>query len=221
MSQQWTDRGISIDIPNEQPNAPVLRVSTEVGSVSSFRLGVEFIAAAEYALLGAGDTTSPIDSPSLDTGREMAHFKPATEGGLVGIQTSFGKLLVDPETGMFTLKDAAGATLAAATAPPVLALEAVPDPAGYITMPVSGSKTGPGATGRRPCLVNGAYDPQVTAGRTGGRTGGRWADGRVGGRLGGRTGGRAGGRAGDRTRVIATGPLRPRPPPPFGTAWPR
>eukprot|EP01047_Picozoa_sp_COSAG01_P062658 COSAG01_NODE_8001_length_2958_cov_1.785939_1_plen_166_part_00 len=127
-----------------------MRVTATVGSETAFRLTVEF------ADGGSPDNSSfqSIPSPSLDPSRAMANFtrvSPSSpEGG--GIQTAFGQLLISAD-GRFTLKDAAGKTVAAATAAPTLATEASSGHRPAITMRVSGSKTGPGATGRRPCLV--------------------------------------------------------------------
>ena len=126
-----------------------LRVSVSVGSASAFRLTVDFGGAES-----AGGSSTALPSPSLDADRAMANFTRVSGPDGVGIRTGFGELVVSSD-GRFTLKDAAGNTVAAASAVPSLAEEG----SGHagITMPVSGSKNGPGATGRRPCLVNGGW----------------------------------------------------------------
>lgn len=69
-----------------------------------------------------------------------------------------GQLLVHLD-GTFTMTDAAGQTVVASTSPPILTGD---DTSSGITMAVTGSKTGPGATGRRPCLSNGEWGPPYT-----------------------------------------------------------
>jgi hypothetical protein len=127
-------------------------VTAAVGSSSAFRLSVEFAATA---------TAAPLSSPSLDAGRALAKgTKTSGPNGSVGIKTSFGELRIDRD-GRFELFDADGARVAHATAKgPAISTEAT----GYqgITMGVSGSKTGPGANGRRPCLTNGGWGPPYT-----------------------------------------------------------
>ena len=126
-------------------------VTADVGSSSSFRFSVEF---SDGVI-----KSSALASPSLDASRAMANFENTSGPDGVGIKTSFGELLV-AEDGRFTLKDSAGNTVAYSTAPPTLATEATGHDG--ITMPVSGSKTGPGANGRRPCLTNGGWGPPFT-----------------------------------------------------------
>jgi hypothetical protein len=129
-----------------------LRVSADIGSSSSFRLSVEFID-------GSKPAAEPLSSPSLDPGRAMANYTHTSGPEGEGIKTSFGELVVGTD-GRFILKDATGKVIAHATEPPVLAKEATGHES--ITMPVSGSKTGPGANGRRPCLTNGGWGPPFT-----------------------------------------------------------
>ena len=145
----------SITVP-ARPGGPTLRVSASVGSASSFLLSVEFLEGAEAAEAAEASAPTPLDSPSLDMGRVIA------TGTRIpgGIQTAFGSLLIG-EDGRFRLEDAAGKTLVAATAPPTLVADGGSGRDG-ILMPTSGSKTGPGATGRRPCLANGNWGPPFT-----------------------------------------------------------
>ena len=133
--------------------APSLRVSADVGSSSSFRLSVEFF---DPGPRQAAHDVGALPSPSLDPARLMSNF---TRLGNRSIRTAFGELTID-QVGRFTLKDAEGNDVAHATGPPTLSKEATGHEG--ITMPVSGSKTGPGANGRRPCLVNGGWGPPFT-----------------------------------------------------------
>ena len=139
--------------------APSMRVAAAIGSESSFRLTVDFFDSAQP------DSVAPLASPSLDPDRKMASFTRVSSAEGDGIKASFGSLLISDD-GRFTLKDSAGKTVASATAPPTLAKEASLRKAGPsmdgITMAVSGSKTGPGANGRRPCLVNGGWGAPFT-----------------------------------------------------------
>jgi hypothetical protein len=136
--------------------APTLRVTADVGSASAFRLSVEFVDPGSSA-----DTkpASALDSPSLDSARAFANFThvQAAEGS--GIRTAFGELLIS-KAGLFTLKDSSGKVVAAAKSAPSLTTEFTGNKA--VTMAVTGSKSGPGATGRRPCLVNGGWGPPFT-----------------------------------------------------------
>ena len=131
-----------------------MRVAVAVGSESSFRLSVDFFDGA--------DDVAPLASPSLDPMRKMA---PSSRPAGGGVKTAFGELLVDNE-GKFTLKDAAGKVVVRASGPPRLVMQPKVGTAGVphegISMPVTGSKTGPGANGRRPCLVNGGWGPPFT-----------------------------------------------------------
>ena len=131
--------------------APDMVVTADVGSSSAFRLGVEFSGGSAAAAASAA-----LPSPSLDAARAMANATRVTGPDGVGLRASFGELLVAAD-GRFTLRDSGGRLVARATGPPALAPEATGHDG--ITMPVSGSKTGPGANGRRPCLVNGGWGP--------------------------------------------------------------
>ena len=144
----------SVIVPAGAPGAPTLRVSASVGSASSFLLSVEFLEAAEASEASA---PAPLESSSLDPARAMA------SGTLVpgGVRTAFGTLLIGGD-GRFTLQDAAGRTVVAATSPPALVADDGASGRHGILMPTSGSKTGPGATGRRPCLANGNWGPPYT-----------------------------------------------------------
>jgi hypothetical protein len=135
---------------------PSMRVAAAVGSSSSFRLTVDFF--------DGPDDVAPLESPSLDPNRQMASSTHVSSPEGSGIKTSFGELLISDD-GKFTLKDASGKTVAAATSAPKLSQESAFRKDGSmdsITMAVTGSKTGPGATGRRPCLVNGGWGPPFT-----------------------------------------------------------
>jgi hypothetical protein len=125
-----------------------------VGSDSSFRLTVDFFDPTKP------DDVAPLASPSLDPTRAMASFTKVSSNGMRGVKTAFGELLV-ADDGRWILKDASGKQVAAATEPPKLTTEQGADGMGAkrpgITMVVTGSKTGPGANGRRPCLVNGGW----------------------------------------------------------------
>ena len=103
-------------------------------------LGVE---AADGSSKGEGATPD-----ALQAAAEGFEAASGSEGE--GVKTSFGELLVSKD-GRFTLKDAAMKIVAQALSPPVLVKEATEHDG--ITMRVSGSKLGPGANGRRPCLV--------------------------------------------------------------------
>jgi alpha-glucosidase len=131
--------------------APDMVVTADVGSSSAFRLGVEF--SGDNAAVAA---SAALPSPSLDAARAMANATRVSGPDGVGLLTSFGELLVAAD-GRFTLRDAGGHLVARAIGPPALAAEATGHDG--ITMPVSGSKSGPGANGRRPCLVNGGWGP--------------------------------------------------------------
>ena len=134
-----------------QNGGPPMFVTADVGSSSAFRLSVEFAATA---------TAAPLSSPSLDAGRALANYtKTSGPNGSVGIKTSFGELSIDRD-GRFELFDADGTRVAHATAVPAISTEATGHQG--ITMAVSGSKTGPGANGRRPCLTNGGWGPPYT-----------------------------------------------------------
>ena len=146
----------SVIVPAAGMGAPTLRVSASVGSASAFLLSVEFLEGAEAEAVEEASAPTPLDSPSLDAARAMA------SGRLIpgGVRTAFGALLIGDD-GRFVLQDAAGRTIVAATAPPALVADGATGRYG-ITMPTSGSKTGPGATGRRPCLANGNWGPPYT-----------------------------------------------------------
>ena len=138
---------------------PTLRVTAAVGSSSSFRLSVEFIDP-----ISSTAPSAALDSPSLDANRTMSAYTPVTTPDGSGIKTSFGELLIHAD-GTFTMKDNAGKTIVASTSPPTLTVDDSSPSNGRhsgITMPVTGSKTGPGATGRRPCLSNGEWGPPFT-----------------------------------------------------------
>eukprot|EP01046_Picozoa_sp_COSAG06_P022376 COSAG06_NODE_1733_length_8551_cov_24.707170_6_plen_129_part_00 len=97
---------------------PSMRVAAAVGSSSSFRLTVDFFD-------GPFDV-APLESPSLDPNRQMASSTHVSSPEGSGIKTSFGELLISDD-GKFTLKDASGKTVAAATsAPKAVAGERVP-----------------------------------------------------------------------------------------------
>ena len=147
----------SVIVPAVSPGAPTLRVSASVGSASSFLLSVEFLKAAEAEAVEEASAPTPLESSSLDPARAMA------SGTLVpgGVRTAFGALLIGDD-GRFMLQDAAGRTVVAATSPPALVADDGASGRQGILMPTSGSKTGPGATGRRPCLANGNWGPPYT-----------------------------------------------------------
>lgn len=145
----FTRAAVVVDVPGEH-GGPSMRVTADIGSSSSFRLSVEFDSQLKAGVAG-GDVLS---SPSLDPARAMANYTSIKGPEGEGIKSSFGELLID-STGRFTLKDSTGKIVSRAVKPPVLAKEATGHES--ITMPVSGSKTGPGANGRRPCLVNGGW----------------------------------------------------------------
>ena len=137
-----------VTVAGRADGSPTLRVTADIGSASAFRLSVDFVAP------GTSGDMAPLDSPSLDSTRAMANFTHVDSAEGSGIKTAFGELLVS-KAGLFTLKDASGKVVAAAKSAPTLSTEATGNVG--ITMAVSGSKTGPGATGRRPCLVNGGW----------------------------------------------------------------
>lgn len=124
-------------------------MACEVGSMSSFRLGISF--SAEQG------GSNPLPSPSLAGNRSFAPFTKVTTPHGTGVKTSFGSLVAD-NTGVWTLSDAAGKVVVSADGPATL------DPAetGTITSKVRGaSGTGPGAAGP-PCLSNGGFAPPYT-----------------------------------------------------------
>ena len=90
----------------------------------------------------------------------MAAATRVSSNGKRGLKAAFGELLI-AANGVWVLNDPAGKQVAAATAPPKLSMEHGTGSEGGqrpgITMAVTGSKTGPGANGRRPCLVNGGW----------------------------------------------------------------
>ena len=148
----------SVIVPAASPGAPALRVSASVGSASSFLLSVELLEAVEAeAAVEEASAPTPLESSSLDPARAMARGK-VVPGG---VRTAFGALLIGDD-GRFALQDSAGRTVVAATSPPALVADDGASGRQGILMPTSGSKTGPGATGRRPCLANGNWGPPYT-----------------------------------------------------------
>ena len=151
VSAQAVGASYSVEVPIHRGGRS-MRVTADVGSASSFRLTVDFQDLSD-------GQSAPLDSPSLDANRSMALYTHTSSPEGNGIKTHFGELLIRPD-GRFILKDAAGTTISAATESPQLTREV----SGHqsITMSVSGSKTGPGATGRRPCLANGNWGAPFT-----------------------------------------------------------
>jgi hypothetical protein len=116
-----------------------------VGSGSSFRLGVTF--ETEPARPGGA---RPLPSPSV----EATPPAPSTTvewGGMTGLQTSFGALLVSPAGG-WALYDAANQTILQGTAPVLTA-----DNISTIQLPVTNGTGMHG--GAEPCLANGKFAP--------------------------------------------------------------
>jgi hypothetical protein len=117
-----------------------------VGSSSSFRLGVSF----ETDATKPGGA-SPLPSASV----EATPAAPSTSvawGGMTGVKTSFGALLVSP-AGDWTLYDDANATILQGSAPVLTSDDSV----GTIQLPV---KNGTGMHGgAEPCLSNGIFAP--------------------------------------------------------------
>ena len=117
-----------------------------VGSSSSFRLGVSF----------ETDTTKPggasaLPSVSLET-TPPAPSTPVSWGGMDGIKTSFGALLVSP-AGDWSLYDEANVTILQGSAPVFSGSDSI----GTIQLPV---KNGTGMHGgAEPCLSNGIFAP--------------------------------------------------------------
>ena len=147
----------SVIVPAASAGAPTLRVSASVGSASSFLLSVEFLEPVGTEAAEEAAAPAPLESSSLDPARAMA------SGTLVpgGVRAAFGALLIGDD-GRFALKDAAGRTVVAATSPPALVADDGASGRQGILMATNGSKTGPGATGRRPCLANGNWGPPYT-----------------------------------------------------------
>ena len=124
-----------------------LSVACEVGSASSFRLGVTFAP-------DQGGGFSALPSPSLDSARTLPAFSKVTTPHGVGIKTAFGSL-VATNAGVWTLADGAGNVVLQADGPPTL------NPAGdgtVVSKVLNASGTGPGSVGA-PCLSNGGFGP--------------------------------------------------------------
>jgi hypothetical protein len=116
-----------------------------VGSSSSFRLGVSF----ETDPTRPGGAT-PLPSPSS----EATPHAPSTSvswGGMMGLKTSFGALLVSP-SGDWALYDVANKTILRGTAPVLTA-----DNVSTIQLPVTNGTGMHG--GAEPCLSNGIFAP--------------------------------------------------------------
>jgi hypothetical protein len=152
-------------IPNSPTRAPTVprptpaptggaRLVAEVGSASSFRLGVRF---------GSPIDLDPIATPSLDPARTVAAFQRVTswedvDGTFAGVSTAFGALLIDTATGSWKLVDAANSTVVRGDAPALDHAFAQ----GRVDLAVHGSagppaeQVGPFNHRNNPCLSNGA-----------------------------------------------------------------
>ena len=119
-----------------------------VGSGSSFRLGVSF----ETDSSRPGGTT-PLPSASVEATAPAASTK-VSWGGMEGVKTSFGALLVD-QAGGWKLYDESNATILQGSAP-ILSTGAGSEQ-GTIQLPVINGTGMHG--GAEPCLSNGIFAP--------------------------------------------------------------
>lgn len=127
------------------PNNATLTV--EVASPSSFRLGVRF----------GGWGAPALSSPMLDPARAPAPSTPVSWGGMTGLQTSFGSLLVATDgSGAWALFDAANTSLVRSGGPPAFVVGG-PGRDDGIALPVAGASAADGPD--RPCLSNGDFGP--------------------------------------------------------------
>lgn len=124
-----------------------LTLVAEVASSSSFRLGVRFDGWSPAALPTTG--LSPTDA---------APSTPVSWGGMSGVQTSFGALLVSSATGAWALYDAANRTLVSGGAPPSQNSGAGGVDAGVV-LPVAGASAAAGPSRNDNCLGNGDFGP--------------------------------------------------------------
>ena len=118
------------------------------GSGSSFRLGVSF----ETASSRPGGAT-PLPSASVEATAPAASTK-VSWGGMKGVKTSFGALLVD-QSGGWKLYDESNATILQGSAP-ILSTGAGSEQ-GTIQLPVINGTGMHG--GAEPCLSNGIFAP--------------------------------------------------------------
>eukprot|EP00035_Acanthoeca_spectabilis_P009871 m.173747 g.173747 ORF g.173747 m.173747 type:complete len:864 (+) comp14861_c0_seq3:88-2679(+) len=153
-----TAYGVALNLPHLG-----FRMAAEVGSASGFRLGVSFQVANNGSRYAASHdlNTPPLVSPSLDPNRRMANFTRVTDKGrgTAGVKTTFGSLVVSVQSGHWELLSPSGSVVAAAAGPPSFSADSY---GGSITLPATGSKSGIGATGRRPCLTNGGWGTPYT-----------------------------------------------------------
>ena len=132
-----------------------LTLVAEVASSSSFRLGVRFDGWAPEALSTTGlAPTAP--APST----------PVSWGGMTGVRTSFGALLVSSATGSWVLYDAANNSLVAGAGPPTQNAGAANVDAG-IVLPVAGIAAVEGPSRNDNCLGNGDFGPPFYYNRAG------------------------------------------------------
>ena len=129
-------------------------LTLEVGSASSFRLGVRF----------GGWDTAALASPSLDPGKVPAPFSPISWTGWTGIKTTFGSLVGSTDgSGLWALYDSMNMSLVSAGGPPVQN-NGTKTLDGGIALPVNGTAA---LGGSRPCLGNGMFGPPFYYNRLG------------------------------------------------------
>ena len=133
-----------------------LTLVAEVASSSSFRLGVRFGGWSPEALSTTG--LSPTAA---------APSTPVAWGGMAGVQTSFGALLVSSATGAWALYDSNNNTLVAGAAPPTQNSGAGGVDAGVV-LPVAGASAAAGPSRNDNCLGNGDFGPPFYYNRDGG-----------------------------------------------------
>jgi hypothetical protein len=135
--------------------AAQLQLVAEVASSSSFRLGVRFGGWAPAALNSTGlAPTGPAPS------------EPVSWGGMTGVRTSFGALLVS-QAGAWALYDAANNTLVSSGGPPTQSAGSGSADGG-IVLPVSGTAAAMGPSRGDNCLGNGDFGPPYYYNRAGG-----------------------------------------------------
>lgn len=123
-------------------------LTAEVGSETTFRLGVRF----------GGWENGALSTPSLNPAKSMAPYTVVSWGGMTGVHTTFGSLLVSNDgPGGWALYSASNATLVTSGGPPSTNNGTSSIDAGII-LPVSGAAAASGPA--RPCLSNGEFGSQ-------------------------------------------------------------
>jgi alpha-glucosidase len=142
-----TPRGISVDFHSSASSSSPATLVVEVGSMTTFRLGVRF----------DGWGADAIPSISLDSTRSFAPFQRVQWGNMAGVQTSFGALVAATDgSGAWAWYDASNTTLFSSLAAPSMNNASGTTADAGVILPVNGTDVlGPGPA----CLGNGLFGP--------------------------------------------------------------